>query len=347
MAERRVKVLKEALDKAQEIVNKSSETLVGQQAALNSLTEVVAKARSRVETLQAEFSKRLQAAGFTQDGAFQQAKRNAAEIDHLEEEIGRFDGALRAARDRVERARQAADRLVLPDIEALESAARHAKADLEGALRAEMSITVQLRQLDAWLGDLCKTQDELETLEARYAVAGRIAEVASGHNAQGITFQRFVLAALLDDVLVAASERLHTMSRRRFSLQRATTRADRRLAGGLDLQVYDSYTGTTRAVSTLSGGESFLASLSLALGLADVVQAYAGGVHLDTLFVDEGFGSLDPEALDLAFRALVDLQRAGRLVGIISHVPELKERIDVRLEVIPTQRGSVTRFIIP
>jgi DNA repair protein SbcC/Rad50 len=218
---------------------------------------------------------------------------------------------------------------------------------LEGALRAEMSITVQLRQLDAWLGDLCKTQDELETLEARYAVAGRIAEVASGHNAQGITFQRFVLAALLDDVLVAASERLHTMSRRRFSLQRATTRADRRLAGGLDLQVYDSYTGTTRAVSTLSGGESFLASLSLALGLADVVQAYAGGVHLDTLFVDEGFGSLDPEALDLAFRALVDLQRAGRLVGIISHIPELKERIDVRLEVIPTQRGSVTRFIIP
>jgi DNA repair protein SbcC/Rad50 len=347
MAERRVKVLKEALDKAQEVVNKSSETLVGQQAALNSLTEVVAKARSRVETLQAEFSKRLQAAGFTQGGAFQQAKRNAAEIDHLEEEIGRFDGALRAARDRVERARQAADRLVLPDIEALESAARQAKADLEGALRAEMDITVQLRQLDAWLGDLCKTEDELEALEARYAVAGRIAEVASGHNAQGITFQRFVLAALLDDVLVAASERLHTMSRRRFSLQRATTRADRRLAGGLDLEVYDSYTGTTRAVSTLSGGESFLASLSLALGLADVVQAYAGGVHLDTLFVDEGFGSLDPEALDLAFRALVDLQRAGRLVGIISHVPELKERIDVRLEVISTQRGSVTRFIIP
>jgi exonuclease SbcC len=97
----------------------------------------------------------------------------------------------------------------------------------------------------------------------------------------------------------------------------------------------------------LSGGESFLASLSLALGLADVVQAYAGGIHLDTVFVDEGFGSLDPEALDLAFRALVDLQRAGRLVGIISHVPELKERIDVRLEVISTQRGSVTRFVLP
>jgi exonuclease SbcC len=78
-----------------------------------------------------------------------------------------------------------------------------------------------------------------------------------------------------------------------------------------------------------------------------VVQAYAGGIHLETIFVDEGFGSLDPEALDLAFRALVDLQRGGRLVGIISHVPELKERIDVRLEVTRTNRGSVATFIVP
>ena len=110
--------------------------------------------------------------------------------------------------------------------------------------------------------------------------------------------------------------------------------------------VYDAYTGTTRPVNTLSGGESFLASLSLALGLSDVVQAYAGGVTLQTLFVDEGFGSLDPEALDLAFRALVDLQGGGRLVGIISHVPELKERIEARLEVIPGRGGSMVRFLL-
>jgi exonuclease SbcC len=346
-AERRLKMLKEALDTAQQAVNKSRETIVAQETALNSLAEAAEKARGRAETLQVEFSERLQAAGFAQATVFQEAKRNAVEIDHLEEEIRRFDGALTAARERAERARQAADQLVLPDIETLASDAQQAKADLEAALRAEITMAEQLRQIDGWLGGLRKTQDELEVQEARYAVAGRIAEVANGHNAQGITFQRFVLAALLDDVLVAASERLHTMSRRRFSLQRATTRADRRSAGGLDLEVYDTYTGTTRAVSTLSGGESFLASLSLALGLADVVQAYAGGIHLDTIFIDEGFGSLDPEALDLAFRALVDLQRGGRLVGIISHVPELKERIDVRLEVISTQRGSVTRFIVP
>jgi exonuclease SbcC len=100
-------------------------------------------------------------------------------------------------------------------------------------------------------------------------------------------------------------------------------------------------------VFTLSGGETFLASLSLALGLADVVQSHAGGIHLDTIFVDEGFGSLDPESLDYAMRALEDLQSGGRLVGIISHVPELVERIDARLEIKPSERGSTARFRIP
>lgn len=123
-------------------------------------------------------------------------------------------------------------------------------------------------------------------------------------------------------------------------------RATRRSAGGLDLEVFDSYTGVVRSVSTLSGGETFLASLSLALGLADVVQSYSGGIHLDAIFVDEGFGTLDPESLDLAMRALIDLQKGGRLVGIISHVPELKERIEARLEVKSTDRGSMANFKI-
>jgi exonuclease SbcC len=117
-----------------------------------------------------------------------------------------------------------------------------------------------------------------------------------------------------------------------------------RAAGGLDLQILDNYTGTDRPVATLSGGESFMASLALALGLADIVQARSGGIYLETIFVDEGFGSLDPEALDLALETLVDLQQGGRLVGIISHVPELKERIDVRLEIEAEKNGSRARF---
>jgi len=127
-------------------------------------------------------------------------------------------------------------------------------------------------------------------------------------------------------------------------LQSTPERTRKNAAGGLEIEIFDQYTGYARSVATLSGGETFLASLSLALGLADVVQSYAGGIHLDTILVDEGFGTLDPEALDMAIKALIDLQKGGRLVGIISHVPELKERIDARLEVTKGKQGSRAAF---
>ena len=110
------------------------------------------------------------------------------------------------------------------------------------------------------------------------------------------------------------------MSRRRYQLQRSHTWEDKRIKQiGLDIEVFDNYTGYARPANTLSGGETFLASLALALGLADVVQAYSGGIHLDTIFIDEGFGTLDAETLDFALKALLDLRQDGRLVGIISH----------------------------
>ena len=160
-----------------------------------------------------------------------------------------------------------------------------------------------------------------------------------------ITLERYVLGALLDDVTQAANLRLLDMSHRRYSLHRMkeTGSANK---GGLSLEVSDSYTGRSRPANTLSGGETFLASLSLALGLADVVQQRQGGVRLDTMFIDEGFGTLDPEALNSAMNTLIDLQNTGRLVGIISHVPELEERIDARLKVSPADKGSKAEFEI-
>ena len=109
--------------------------------------------------------------------------------------------------------------------------------------------------------------------------------------------------------------------------------------------VEDGYTGKWRDVATLSGGESFMAALSLALGLSDVVQSYSGGIRLDTLFIDEGFGSLDPESLDLAIQTLIDLQQGGRTIGIISHVSELKEQISLRLDVEAARTGSSIKLV--
>jgi exonuclease SbcC len=182
--------------------------------------------------------------------------------------------------------------------------------------------------------------------EEEHQVLGHLSNMAKGNNTYRITFERYVLAAFLEDIIVAANLRLTQMTDGRYLLSRTQELQRRNAKGGLELEVYDNYTGMNRHVKTLSGGEGFMASLSMALGLADVVQSYAGGVQLDTMFIDEGFGTLDQESLDSAINCLVDLQKTGRLVGIISHVQELKERIDTRLEVLGTNIGSHTRFVV-
>ncbi len=168
--------------------------------------------------------------------------------------------------------------------------------------------------------------------------------MARGEDGPRVSFERYVQGALLDEVLVSASERLRRMSKQRYALQRATGGGDLRRAGGLELEITDAHTGRARAVSSLSGGEGFQASLALALGLSDVVQRHAGGIRLDTVFIDEGFGSLDAEALDLALRTLEELNQGGRLVGLISHLDDVKARIPARLEVTPGPGGSHARF---
>lgn len=148
----------------------------------------------------------------------------------------------------------------------------------------------------------------------------------------------------MSDVIEVANQRLHPMTNKRYTLKISQSIIDKRSSSGLDLEVFDAYTGVDRSVKTLSGGESFKASLAMALALAEVVQAYAGGIQLDTVFIDEGFGTLDQESLDSAINCLIALQDSGRLVGIISHVQELKERIRTQLLVEMDDQGSYTRF---
>lgn len=345
-AGKKVRQLEQAFEKASQELARANEQMSARTAARDAAEDAAGLAAKRAMTAREAFAESLLREGFRDREHFRASKRTRAETQHLEKEIDDFHRGLAAAGDRFVRAEQAAEGLEAPDIKSLEATASKAKAALEAALKEGAALEKEIERLHGLLSDYKKVSEDLDSLEARYAVVGRISEVAGGVNREGITFQRFVLAALLDDVLFAASERLRIMSNGRYGLQRVTVRTDRRTSFGLDLEVEDAYTGAARPVSTLSGGESFLASLSLALGLADVVQTYAGGIHLDTIFVDEGFGSLDPEALDLAFRALVDLQRNGRLVGIISHVPELRERIDTRLEVTADRRGSKARFVV-
>lgn len=346
-AAQRLHALKQSFENAQRAAKEANEHWAAAQAKLTAAEAAATEAQKRAQAEQQEFVQRLRGAGFADQAEFEQSRLSWEQMAHLDREINEFEANWRAAQTRLERAQQAARGLTAPDLDVLERAAVQAKKNLEALAEEKARLEERYQQIVRWLDQWHQEAAQLESLEKRYAIIGRLADVANGRNARGTTFQRFVLSALLDDVLIVASQRLRLMSRGRFQLHRAHTRADHRTAGGLDLEVYDTYTGTARPISTLSGGESFLASLSLALGLADVVQSYAGGIRLETIFIDEGFGSLDPEALDLALRALIDLQQGGRLVGIISHVPELKERIDARLQVDTDKNGrSIARLVI-
>ena len=183
-------------------------------------------------------------------------------------------------------------------------------------------------------------QDEMVAAEQEYVWLKALSDTANGtlNGKRKIELETYIQMAYFDRIVERANLRLMTMSRNQYELKRREEGDNRKEKTGLELNVIDHYNGTQRSVRTLSGGESFQASLSLALGLSDEIQACAGGIHLDSMFVDEGFGSLDEEALNQAISALVSLTEGRRMVGIISHVPGLKERID--RQIVVTKRRS-------
>ena len=178
-------------------------------------------------------------------------------------------------------------------------------------------------------------------LEKKYAWVRALSATANGNltGKEKIMLETYVQTTYFDCIIARANTRFMVMSGGQYELKRRKEGGNRSQSG-LDLDVIDHYNGTERSVKTLSGGESFKASLSLALGLSDEIMSSAGGIRLDTMFVDEGFGSLDGESLSQAMRALSGLVESNRLVGIISHVDELKERIDKQIVVTKEKSGG-------
>lgn len=346
LEEEKYQRLMKAFNSARNAYEDSNLKLAASKTSLTEVEKALAEAVQKYTREKAEFAESLKAAGFEKYKDYEDSKMDEAAITSLDEDIRSFDGRVQSARDAFEKAARNAENTAWQDIGAIEVELKEAEALRDSSLKMETSLQGKINTNKMHFSEIIRLQGEIQREEEKYSVLGRLSEVSNGANGYGITFQRFVLGVLLDDITIAATERLKLMSRGRYHLRRTLDRTRKNAAGGLDLEVFDTYTGIERSVNTLSGGESFLASLSLALGLADVVQSYSGGISLDTIFVDEGFGTLDPESLDFAMNTLVDLQKGGRLVGIISHVPELRERIDARLEVILADKGSITRFSI-
>ena len=228
-----------------------------------------------------------------------------------------------------------------------ELAARRAASDAEG--RAQVAAS----RAEAAAEGAALVRRAADALDAAVAAAGpvtRMANLASGtgsDNAQALSLATYVLGRRFEDVVAAANERLAVMSDGRYELVRSDEKEDvRTRAIGLAMRVVDHRTERARDPRTLSGGETFYVSLCLALGMADVVTAEAGGVELGTLFVDEGFGALDPHVLDQVLAELGRLRHGGRVVGIVSHVEALKQAVADRIEVRPTPGGPSTLTVL-
>jgi DNA repair protein SbcC/Rad50 len=341
------KQLYDAFNEAQDHLQKIKEALAAVEAQYKSVNESLEQSHRRLELAEKEFAKRCQAAGFANEAEYAAAAKWPPEKrDKYKEHIKRFEDRYAAARENNIKTKQAIEGTVRPELLTLEQKLAEASAEYNDAYARWQNNEKDVEHAKSKAKQLKALAEKNEQIDKKYRTIGTLAAVAGGKNVHGMTFQRFVLKSLLLDVIDASNMRLKIMSRGQYRLQSTDERTRKNAAGGLEMEVFDEYTGYARPVATLSGGETFLASLCLALGLADVVQSYAGGIHLDTILVDEGFGTLDPEALDMALKALLELQKGGRLVGIISHVPELRERIDARLEVTKDRQGSSAKFCV-
>ena len=230
-----------------------------------------------------------------------------------------------------------------PDLMMLAAQAAAAEAVHAQAIAARGGAQGRVDALERLLGGLDDLLSARAPLAAEHRTVdglSRLAEGKSADNRLRMSLSGYVLAARLEQVAAAASERLERMSSGRYRLVHTADVAGGRGRGGLGLRVLDAWTGADRDPATLSGGESFSASLALALGLADVVSQEAGGSLLETLFVDEGFGTLDDDTLDEVMGVLDDLREGGRVVGLVSHVADLRQRIPVQLQVHKGRGGS-------
>lgn len=356
--------LQEGIDGAERTLAQDEQRLIVAREGAGSVAERVAELQQQATVLRAaaqavqelaqaeriQEEARADAQGAAREARFDDldaaraAARTPEEVAELEARIRGYDGELVARTQRAEDPELLeAAATEAPDVAGLERVAATATAAAEEASRLVGAADSTVRQLEHLRATLAGQLQELVPVAQRAATTRAVAALVAGsstQNTKNMSLTTYVLAAWLEQIAAAASVRLGAMTDGRYRLAHTDEGTDGRRRAGLNLTVIDGWTGRERHPSTLSGGETFMASLALALGLADVVTAEAGGGRLDTLFVDEGFGSLDEGTLEEVLDVLDRLREGGRVVGIVSHVPELRQRIPAQLHVIKGRNGS-------
>lgn len=294
------------------------------------------------------FEQKRAAHGFEDEASYRLAKRTNADIERLDREIRNYDEqkrTLAAQTHELEDKLSGRQRTDLTALQNRRAAALDRQAKAENAEKAMVrkltlheSAEREIRQANAAIQ---KKRGKWQIIQELYTCC---AGIAAGNPRAKLTFEAYVQQYYFRFVVAAANKRLTRLTDGMFTLRVMREAANRVSQSGLDLEVLDRSTGQARDVSTLSGGESFLASLALALGLSDAVQSQSGQIRMDAMFIDEGFGSLDENALRSSIDVLLELADGKRLIGIISHVQELEERIDKQIVVTKTPNGSTVRM---
>lgn len=313
------------------------------QATLTAAQGHLEAARLDLAARQAEFRARCAEWGIAENTDIEGGVLTESVEAEYERELSAYRQQLAFAQRRIAELSVSLDGKEPPPLDELRAANTAAIEAGQEIARQSGNLTSRLQFLEDTAAAVAREQAALAGLEQRYDTAQRMNRLLSGQNEARTPIHQYVIGIKMDEVIMSANLYLNKLTKGQYAMKRKETIGGRAKHQGLDIEIIDSSAGRVRSVSTLSGGELFLASLSLAFGLSDVVQSFAGGIHLDSLFIDEGFGSLDSETLDTAMDAITQV-RENKLLGIISHVSELKERIPCGIEVIKTNDGSALKM---
>lgn len=338
---------RQALEAAQQAAEAAARQAAAAQALLEERQRRGQATSQKAQQAAAAFAAALKAEDFADETEYRRYAAGENELEQARQKLEDHRTQLGALQRDIQRLEQEIGEGAPADLAALENEQQALDETLAGANTAHARLHGLVTANQQARHELAHLAEGRAEKEQQYALAKALADTATGQLAgkDKITFEAYIQSAYYARVLGAANRRLEGMTDGRYQLARRASAQDKRSKTGLELEVADCWNGHRRDVRTLSGGESFQAALALALGLSDVVQQTAGGVKLDAMFIDEGFGSLDPEALDAAIDTLQGLAGGGRVVGIISHVGELAARIDKQIQVIQGQDTSRIRIV--
>lgn len=339
--EKKIKEITEVIETARKNKEDAEVELAGIHSAIRELKASLDRIKEEEVKLHSEFESRLKEKQFSNEEEFLSCIASEEEILKEEQEIRNYYEKVKSISDQLQQAEADASGKTMIDLEVVQSALNEQNSKVETLQRDCSQISSRLFENIRKQDQIVGLRNNLEKYRTENSMTSRLYQLVKGTTGKGkITLEQYIQAAGFDNIIMAANRRLLPMSDGQYELYRQEKSLGKQSSTFLDLEVLDNFTGRRRPVGNLSGGESFKASLSLALGLSDTVSSHLGGIQMEALFVDEGFGSLDRKSIENAMDILLNLSGTGKLIGIISHREELKESIPQQIKIEKLKTGS-------